>query len=908
MSRKRSSIIGWFGILLGAVLLISCGGGGGGSDSGGGTTPATPPVTPLTTLSGTAAAGAPIQGTVTLRDSAGTARTQTINTIGEFQFDLTGLTPPYLLWADGIAGGKEAFFYSMATEGGRANVTPATHCILAMALGKNPVSYYRENPDAAPPDAASIEAAKQKLSALFLKLFETTGVPAGFDLMTGQFSADGTGFDSIMDVLEMNADEESVNILDRGSNTALFKQELASGNVLVQETPEKVNELCMAGMDVLNAVKAIFKTLSDQFVTARPSYDALLAVMQPLMSDEFRHNGNDREGLILNLANNEPIGLKFENVAIYRKMKQHTIGTVAPTKIDELPAGYAEGVWCTYNYRTNRAQPRITAFVRETSGGPWKWHGNQNPFQNGGTVEPESAWWRRNQYSNGLQVLSGLRFRTWDSADSALSRYGIEKFAVLNSALPKFTDPSGNELNGIVLTRTSISNNFYNITSTGYTWTGRHFETDGLGIDAITNTEFVFFGLDSANNITHAWVGLLYKKPVQEAILWKDVIDRGATGEFSSYFSELLSIWGEASEVYMPPGSINPSSIPLEWELAPNGQYVEWAGVSWRYDPNNLANYYTTEASNPARTDPSLDWASWISTTLNISSANWPPIYGTSGYAYNYILTRDDFHRRYVTETDFKFADPPVQPIRIDGRDLYYQTFSDPSKNYFRGYADFSYLGLPIEENDIQDFKLLGPSGEVTDGTISFTRQFYYFKSSTDPNNLNWRRIYFSEYVMSFPVGKDLPPGDYRFQAVTWDGTVLTTPDINRGVAEVMPVVNAASMQSEWLPNGDLKLSWQYPDTTGFPTPTQQRIWIYCDAPGTKSEIFLGLNAAIPTATTVQEVIIPKRVIDSGKILSTVISPNWQVQLRYSPTPPAGYNSNQAARGVSDRVTIAGWK
>jgi hypothetical protein len=161
---------------------------------------------------------------------------------------------------------------------------------------------------------------------------------------------------------------------------------------------------------------------------------------------------------------------------------------------------------------------------------------------------------------------------------------------------------------------------------------------------------------------------------------------------------------------------------------------------------------------------------------------------------------------------------------------------------------------------------------------------------------------------MSFPAGKDLPAGDYRFQAVTWDGTVLTTPDINFGGAQVMPVVDAASMQSEWLPNGDLKLSWQYPDTTGFPTPTQQRIWIDCNAPGTNSEIFLGLNASIPTTATVQEVIIPKRVIDSGKILSTVVSPNWQVQLRYSPTPPTGYSANQAARGVSDRVTIDGWK
>jgi hypothetical protein len=503
-----------------------------------------------------------------------------------------------------------------------------------------------------------------------------------------------------------------------------------------------------------------------------------------------------------------------------------------------------------------------------------------------------------------LQALSGLRFNTADNTDYALSRFGIDKFMVLNSALPDFTAPSGDQFKALLLNRSSVSNNNYNITSTGTTWTARHFETDGLDVGAITDNEFIFLGLDAANSVTHIWIDLLDKKPVKEAVLWKDIFE--ATQVFSSYFSELLSIWGEPSDVYMPPASINPSSIPLQWELAPNSTYLESVGVSWRYDPAS-ANY-TKSASNPALNDTTLDPASWSSTTLDLTGANWPPIYGTSGSAYNYVSGRDEFDRIYTTETDFIFADPPAETIRIDGRDLYFLTSSDPSNNSFRGYVDFSDSGLPIVEEDIQEFKLLGPAGEVTGGTISFAKQFYYFKSSTDPNNLNWRRVYFSEYTMTFPPGKDLPAGDYTFQAVTVNGTPLNAPVINRGVAEVMPVVDAASMQSEWLPNGDLKLSWQYPDTAGFPTPTQQRIWIYCDAPGTNSEIFLGLNASIPTTTTVQEVIIPKRVIDSGKILSTVISPNWQVQLRYSPTPPAGYNSNQASRGNSDRVTIDGWK
>jgi hypothetical protein len=795
-----------------------------------------------------------------------------------------------------MANAKEGLFYSMATEGGRINVTPATHCIMAIALGQNPVPYYRANPNAAPPDAAKVDAARLKLAALLARLFETMGVPAGFCLMTGQFACDGTKFDGIMDIVEMVSDDEFVSIIDRGSNAALYKQELATGNVVAEETPDKINELCMASHTALNDIKSILKTFSDQFATARPTYEQLLPVLQPLMSGEFRHDGQDREERIANQVN-APIGHTFENIALYRKMKSHNFGSAVPWVVDELPAGYAEGVWCTYTYQANRTEYRINSFVRETPGGPWKMHGNQNPFRSGGKVETQSVWWKRNLDFNGLQLLSGFRLRADDHQDSALSRYAINRFMVLNDALPDWTAPSGDQFKAVFQTRAPSSVN-YNITSTGSTWRGFYFERDGLDVEAIKNREFLFVGFDSADKPTHAWISLLTKKPIKEAELWKDVLNRGSVGEFSSYFSELLSIWGQASEVYMPPASINPASVPLEWELAPNSAYAEWVGVGWRFAPS-VANY-VKDVSNPTFGDISLDPASWISATLDTTGAS-PPLIGTSGAAYNYVVTRDEFQRRFATETDFIFADPPADPIRITGQNLHYRNFSDPAKNSFRGFVDFTDLGFPINAADIQSFRLLGPSGEVTGGTVSFDRQLYYFKSSTDPTNPYWTPFYFSEYVIAFPAGTDLPAGTYRYEAVTQSGTVLPSQDIIFVGAQTVPIVDAASMASEWLANGDLKLSWQYPGGT---PPAQQRIWIYCDAPGTASKIFLGLNAPVPAAAGPQEVIVPKRAIESAKILNTVASPSWQIQLRYTTTG----NNNQSARGTSDRVSIAGWK
>jgi hypothetical protein len=874
------------------LLMTACsgdGGGevffGGGGDSGGGT----PTPIPVTTVSGTAAAGAPIKGTVHLRDATGTVLSQVIDDDGQFSIDINGLTAPYLLWADGTANAKDAFFYSMATEGGRANVTPATHCIMAMALGQNPVSYYRDNPTDAPPDAAKVDEAQAKLSTLFSQLYESTGVPAGFNLINTQFAADGTGFDGIMDVVEMNSDDQFVNIVDRGSNTALLKQELATGTVLAEETPEKVNKLCLASVDVLGAAELILTTLSSQFATARPTYDQLLAVMQPLMSGKFRDNGRGRDGMLTGMANGAPIGFSFENIALYRKMKSHTFGDVAPWSIDELPSGYAEGVWCTYTYRNgNEVAPAIAAFVRETADGPWKWHGDQNPFRTGGVVDAEAAYWRQ---PARLRIYSGLRFRTEDTNNSAFDKYGMIQFVVFNGALPTwYSSYSGNTYKGIVLSKDADPSVFYNITSTGQTWGGRYFEKDGLDVNAITDKEFVFVGFDSSNQSQHVWIDLLEKKPVKEAVLWKDAIDRASSGEFSSYFSELLSIWGEAPEVYIPEASMDSAAAPLQWELSPLGDHVDYTEVGFR----DSANFrYVKGVSNPAFNDASLSLNDWFSTTIDISSLGLtgPPVSGWS-----YLQTRDEFLRRFGTETDFTVVDVLPGPIQLTGENIHYRTYSDPSKNEFRGYIDFSKGGLPIEAADIQEVRLLTSGGTpVTLGETPFDSNYYYFNNSAStPSDAAWEIIYYTESNVKFPVGTDLPAGIYYYEAVTKDGAVLRSADIDFLGAKDMPVVDAASMTSEWLSSGDLKLSWLLPAGDH----TVLRIWIYGNEAGSK--IILGMNAPL----NAQEVTIPKRVIENIKLLNPPDSPNWQIQLRYS----APGNSNQSARGVSDRVPIDGWK
>jgi hypothetical protein len=263
---------------------------------------------------------------------------------------------------------------------------------------------------------------------------------------------------------------------------------------------------------------------------------------------------------------------------------------------------------------------------------------------------------------------------------------------------------------------------------------------------------------------------------------------------------------------------------------------------------------------------------------------------------WSYLQTRDEFLRRYGTETDFTVVDVLPGIIQLTGQNIHYRTYSAPSKNEFRGFIDFSKGGLPIEEGDIQEVRLLTSGGTpVTLGETVFDSNYYYFNdSSNTPDNPVWEIIYYTESAVKFPVGTDLPAGLYYYEAVTKDGTVLRSADIDFLGAKDMPVVDAASMTSEWLSNGDLKLSWPLPAGDY----TVLRIWIYGNEVGSK--IILGMNAPLDA----QEVTIPKRVIENIKLFNPADSPNWQIQLRYS----APGNSNQSARGVSEQVPIDGWK
>jgi len=197
-------------LLITALLLVpGCGGGGGASN----------PPTP--TVSGVAAAGAAIVGTVSLKDSAATPRELSKATSdGSFSFDVTGLTGPFILRATGTAHGVPYTLYSLAEAQGTANINPLSSLVLARASAGADLATVYGAPAAPslPAISAAMAQALLDVQSTLKPLLQKYGVAAA-DPIQGAYKADGTGLDRMFDLVQIELGSPgSVTITDTGAS------------------------------------------------------------------------------------------------------------------------------------------------------------------------------------------------------------------------------------------------------------------------------------------------------------------------------------------------------------------------------------------------------------------------------------------------------------------------------------------------------------------------------------------------------------------------------------------------------------------------------------------------------------------------------------------------------------------
>jgi len=214
--------IAWASALL--LTLAACGGGGGGdgaSSGGGGGGAAgggggTEQPVALAQLHGVAATGAPFgNATVTVTDQTGAVVfTRTTDANGAYTCELpVGTKAPLVIRAS--RDDLSLYSTTASAAGGIVNVTPLTTIVVSqLSPDGNPASLagaIQTRPDTV--TAATIQAQAAELSAALKPLLDALG-QSGLDLMNGNFAADGTGQDRLLDAIAVSVqpDGSAANI------------------------------------------------------------------------------------------------------------------------------------------------------------------------------------------------------------------------------------------------------------------------------------------------------------------------------------------------------------------------------------------------------------------------------------------------------------------------------------------------------------------------------------------------------------------------------------------------------------------------------------------------------------------------------------------------------------------------
>ncbi|MFQ5559318.1 MAG: hypothetical protein ACE5FU_01860 [Nitrospinota bacterium] len=100
--------------------------------------PSPPTVLAKNTMSGVAGAGYPIDGVVTVKGSGGAKKSVRVGAGGKFSINNEGMSPPYILMAEGNVNSKSVRYYSVCMGDGHVNITPLTHLIFSHVVKQNP--------------------------------------------------------------------------------------------------------------------------------------------------------------------------------------------------------------------------------------------------------------------------------------------------------------------------------------------------------------------------------------------------------------------------------------------------------------------------------------------------------------------------------------------------------------------------------------------------------------------------------------------------------------------------------------------------------------------------------------------------------------------------------------------------
>lgn len=571
------------------VMSVGCDDDGGGSGSGG-----------SSALTGTVAAGAPVVGTVTVRDANGIEVEGSIESDGSYTLDVSGLTPPFILWAEGTTNGRRVHLYSFVEEPGACNVTPATNMAMAMALDNDPVEFFANENAQVPDDIVTqVATAQAVIEEKIAVVLRNLGIQE-FDIRKTAFTADGQGFDGLMDVVDFRCEGGTAVMEDKSTGKPFYQEDVTTGTVAVNKTGTELEALATeitSAMNTKESLAGIFKLIINAYADGVPTAAELNSMLGAYMADDFLEDGLRKTEIFTSWTTKDqdgeiegpPPGIQFVALTYLRPMGTFTAGQNTIKEFDQENSGHTAGYWVYITVKepdTGTIEGYLTSFVK-TSGGDWKWYGNRCPIDEGGEAESRASMfvvdngtpefssgidlWREDENSPiPMEVLYVVADGLPTSLDATMSQHSdLFDFQVTEKTgwdalttgmptsvslqLPDVTIAPDTYTTGLVMVKQSKltddnpweANKLHIYNDTSH-WGSYYTEADGLvNADLSDGQEFRYVGLSASGVPVCTWVERLEATPV-------------AAGELNAtYFPTLVTVNGKA------PASLTTADFPF---------------------------------------------------------------------------------------------------------------------------------------------------------------------------------------------------------------------------------------------------------------------------------------------------------------------------------------------------------
>ena len=308
-------------VMLMLFSLSGCGGGGG--------TIAIREVLGLATLSGTAAGGAAIVGTVQVTDSSTPPKTKgaPIDADGKYTVDVAGMTSPFILKASGTVGNTTVTYYSaavLADVGNTVNVTPFTDIMIANISSQMTQDCFADMSkpcinlkDTLTPE--NLAKAQTDLHNKLLPVLRSLGLSDSIDLLRSSFAANHDGLDAALDLIKVEPDLVSKQTVLKNAITNDVLSTIKPNDPQTHTKP--IDAASFDGIDKkaindLQAIQTTIKRLESLFSKLPPTGPQLID-SGAFDAVNYLDSGDNFDLWATRLSTQkELIGLKIKNIQI----------------------------------------------------------------------------------------------------------------------------------------------------------------------------------------------------------------------------------------------------------------------------------------------------------------------------------------------------------------------------------------------------------------------------------------------------------------------------------------------------------------------------------------------------------------------------------------------------------------